>query len=115
MTLHCLHSGEEFSPTRSNQKFASAQNRINYHNSKMCTVRKSRSFVDSKLHKNYRILNELMDGNTNKSFHKQFMLGKGYSFDVLTHFEDEEGKNYKAVYEYLVFEQGETVDLKKYK
>jgi hypothetical protein len=115
MTLHCLHSGEEFSPTRSNQKFASAQNRINYHNSKMCSVRKSRSFVDTKLHKNYRILNELMVGKVKVSFHKQFMLGKGYSFDVLTHFEDEDGKKYKAVYEYLVFEQGETVHLKKYK
>ena len=115
MTIHCLHSGEEFSPTRSNQKFASAQNRINYHNTKMCAVRKSRSFVDTKLHKNYRILNELMDCKTNLSFHKQFMLGKGYSFDVLTHFEDEDDKRYKAVYEYLVFEKGETVHLKKYK
>jgi len=115
MKLHCLHSGEEFSPKRSNQKFASAQNRINYHNSKMCSVRKSRSFVDSKLHKNYRILSELMEGKINLSLHKQFMLGKGYSFDVLTHFEDEEGKNFKAVYEYLVFVQGEVVHLKKYK
>jgi len=115
MTLHCLYSGEEFSPKRSNQKFASAQNRINYHNSKMCTLRKSRSFVDTKLHRNYRILNELMDGKENLSFHKQFLLGKGYSFDVLTHFEDEESKRYKAVYEFLVFEQGETVHLKKYK
>ena len=115
MTLHCLYSGEEFSPKRSNQKFASAQNRIDYYNSKMSSVRKSRSFVDSKLHKNYRILNELIDGNTNKSFHKQFMLGKGYSFDVLTHFDDVDGQRYKAVYEFLVFEQGEMVHLKKYK
>jgi len=115
MTLNCLYSGEDFSPKRSNQKFASAQNRINYHNSKMCSIRKSRSFVDTKLHRNYRILTELMDGKASLSFHKQYMLGKGYSFDVLTHFEDEEGERYKAVYEFLVFEKGDAVHLRKYK
>jgi len=56
-----------------------------------------------------------MDGKSSLSFHKQYMLGKGYSFDVLTHFEDEEGERYKAVYEFLVFEKGDAVHLRKYK
>lgn len=115
MILHCLHTGEEFLPRRSNQKFASAQNRIDFHNSRMSEIRKSRSFVDSKLHKNYGILDELMNGSNTRSFHKQFLLGKGYSFDVLTHFEAEDSKRFKAVYEFLVSEQGDDVFLKRYR
>ncbi len=36
------------------------------------------------------------------SFHKQFLLGKGFSFGVHTHVAAFEGKNQYAVYHFIV-------------
>jgi hypothetical protein len=107
--MNCKYSGEEFTPVRSDQKFASANNRIKFHNERYKKIRKAMSEVDGKLRKNYSILIKLMDGEKTKTFHKYFLLGKGYSFDVLTHYDDYEGKSTQALYEFLILVNKDTL------
>jgi hypothetical protein len=97
-----LLTGEVFYPIRITQKFACADNRIKYHNQKANKLRHSVMFVNSPLQKNLRILNEIMEGKEKGMFHKQFLLGKGYSFDVLTHYDDFESKRIACIYHYSV-------------
>jgi hypothetical protein len=97
-----LLTGEPFSPQRINQVFANADNRIAYHNMKANELRHSAAFINKPLHVNLRILNELMKGKTDKTFHKQFLMGKGFSFLVHNHVNHYEGKNHFAVYQYTV-------------
>ena len=95
----------EFTASRSNQKFATARNRTTYHNQIATAVRQKKAFVDKYLRINFRILHELLPQNTEpkeKVFHKQFLVGKGFSFGVHTHLEDESGKSHFAVYNYIV-------------
>jgi hypothetical protein len=97
-----LFTGEPFYPSRITQKFACADNRIKYHNRKANKLRHSIMFINNPLYKNLRILNELMKGKNNGTFHKQFLLGKGYAFDVLTHFENFDGKRTACIYQYAI-------------
>ena len=102
MKRNDLLTGEAFYPSRITQKFACAENRIKYHNQKANKLRHSVMFVNSPLQKNLRILNEIMVGKNKGAFHKQYLLGKGYSFDVLTHFEVLDGKRTACVYHYTL-------------
>ena len=97
-----LLTGEDFYPSRITQKFARPENRIKFHNQKANKLRHSVMFVNSPLHKNLRILNEIMVGKTKGTFHKQYLLGKGYSFDVLTHYENFEGKRTACIYHFTI-------------
>jgi len=112
--MNCQYSGEEFIPMRSNQKFANSYNRIKYHNEKLKEIREARSSVDNKLHKNYCILLALMKGKAQESFHKQFLIGKGYSFNVMTHYELYEKIKRHAVYDFLIIEDGYSICIIKY-
>jgi hypothetical protein len=114
METQCLYTGEGFNPTRANQKFASTKNRINYHNAKLKKVRDARASIDNKLHKNYHILLELMKDKTNGSFHKQFLKGKGYSFNVLTHYEEYKDKNRHAIYDFIIIEEVNGIRIIRY-
>jgi hypothetical protein len=102
MKRNDLLTGETFYPSRITQKFARAENRIKFHNQKANKLRHSVMFVNSPLQKNLRILNEIMAGKTKGTFHKQYLLGKGYSFDVLTHYENFEGKRTACLYHYTI-------------
>lgn len=71
---------EEFQTNRSNQRFASPQNRIKYYNNIANQERKENAFIDKPLKKNLKILKELMEGKTDDLFHEEFLRGKGYNF-----------------------------------
>lgn len=93
---------QQFEPTRSNQRFQYPKNRIRFHNLKAQAIRKEKRFIDKPLSQNYKILTELLTGKKEATFHKQFLLGKGYNFAVKTHYENYEGKNWNAVYNYII-------------
>jgi hypothetical protein len=97
-----LLTGEAFVPQRINQVFAKSANRIAFHNKKANDLRHSAAFINKPLHVNLRILNELMKGKKERTFHKQFLMGKGFSFLVHNHVNHYEGKNHFAVYQYTV-------------
>jgi len=98
----CPYSGEEFYPKRNNQKFAQLKYRIAYHNEINNKERRARAFIEKKLHRNFKILLELMKEKTKGSFSKEFLKGKGFSFDVLTNYEMYEGINRHAIYNFII-------------
>lgn len=97
-----LLTDEEFIPLRINQKFARPMNRVIYYNNKANELRHKVAFVNKPLHINIRILDEIMKDKTESIFHQQFLLGKGFSFNVHTHYEKYDGKNHNAIYQYII-------------
>lgn len=93
-------TNEVFPKKRINQRFACAENRINYHNMKANELRHSVMHVNKPLHTNLRILIELMKNEQEKIFHNQFLLGKGFNFSFSTHITLHENKRHPAVYQY---------------
>jgi hypothetical protein len=97
-----LLTQEEFVPKRINQKFATSKNRIRYYNNKANQYRHSVDYLSKPLHANIKILNELMKGKKEETFHKEFLLGKGFNIGIHTHFEAYEGKNHFAIHNYIL-------------
>jgi hypothetical protein len=92
---------EEFTPTRINQKFANAQNRIKFYNQRANEFRHSIAYISKPMNLNIKILNALMRGKKEFIVHKQYLLGKGFSMGIYTHIENYEGKNQFAIHKYI--------------
>lgn len=97
-----LLTGETFKPSRINQKFARPENRIKYYNNKANALRLKKAFVNKPLHKNLRILEELLLQKKETKVHKEFLRGKGFHFGVHTHIAEHSGKNRHAVYNFII-------------
>lgn len=81
----CPYSNKTFKAKRQNQVFASAEDRIAYHNEQNNFLRKKLSFINKQLLKNYKIADALLGDFNDVSVHKQFLRGKGFSFQMFTH------------------------------
>lgn len=97
-----LLTGETFEPKRSTQKFASAENRIKYHNNRANKERQKNSFIDKPLRRNFRILLDVIGDDPERTMHKEFLLGKGFNFGILTHYVKFEEKKYPTIYQFIV-------------
>ena len=97
-----LLTGELFTPSRITQKFANEQNRIKYHNQKANSIRHNKMHVDAPLRINLRILTELLSSKNEATFHKEFLLGKGYTFGVLTHYINFEKDTMLCLYHFMI-------------
>jgi hypothetical protein len=102
-----LLTGEEFYG-RINQNFKSANNRVKYYNEKANKIRHSKRDYDHKLHRNYLITNEILGKNKSATFHREYLLGKGYSFGIFTHLMSYENQNRYAIYNHLIIPEGES-------
>lgn len=100
----CPVSNIEFKPKRSNQIYYSASQRIFHNNQKSNDKRKKRAFVEKPLITNHNILEDLLNGNSKMTFHKEYLLGKGYNFSVFTHYSKYGEKQHPAIYNYLLFQ-----------
>lgn len=111
-----LLTNEEFVPLRVNQKFANSENRIRYYNNKANEFRHSIAYIHKPLHLNIRILNELMRGKKDAVFHKQYLLGKGFSTSCYSHIEIWDNKKQFAIHNYIfLFLDNEQIKIIKYK
>jgi hypothetical protein len=97
-----LLTKEEFIPTRSTMKFKTSQNRIKFHNIKAKQLRESISHITKPIHQNLKILNELMSNSNEAAYHKQFLLGRGFTFGVHTTVEVYNNKNQYALFNYII-------------
>ena len=97
-----LLTGELFTPNRINQKFARPENRIVYYSEKANQIRHHLSAINKPLLAHWKILNELLSGKTEAVFNKQFLLGKGISFELFTNYDEYDGKPVNAIYEYII-------------
>ena len=101
-----LLTGEKFSARRANQKFISSKNRVQYHNKRAAEIRKAKSQLERPLNDNFRVLTALLDGKKTGTYHKEYLLGKGFTFGVMTHHMNYEGKAHRAIYNFLIMDIG---------
>ncbi len=97
---------EEFVKTRENQRFANAVNRIAYHNRKANSLRKKLMVINRPLLKNNQILMECLGRRSFKTFHKEFLKGKGFLFGVFTHYQEHEEKPQPTIYDFIIVNVG---------
>jgi len=95
-------TNELFVPKRRNQVFATAENRIAYHNKKATELRNSLDYLTKPLLANYKVLNALMQKHSERIFHKEFLLGKGFDFKVCNHINSINGKNHFAIFHFTI-------------
>lgn len=74
------HTKESFKPNRSNQKFACASNRINFHNSIARKKRMVTRKIDYAINKNWNILLKQLESKDKTIRTKEFLLGAGFDF-----------------------------------
>ena len=84
-TRLCPYSKTTFEAKRQNQIYRSASDRISYNNLQNNFLRKKLSFINKQLLKNYKIADALLGDINDVSVHKQFLRGKGFSFQMFTH------------------------------
>lgn len=113
MKRNDLLTGEEFTPSRINQRFSCRENRIKFNNHKANSIRHSTSYINTPLHRNFLILNELMIGKQEQRFHKQFLLGKGYQINVLTHFSKLDNLSVPCIYSFAFITDNEYITIKR--
>ena len=91
-----------FIPKRYNQRFSCRENQIKFNNLKAKRIREKTSFVNKPLQKNFKILEELLTNKKENTFHKEYLLGKGFSFEVNTGINTIDKKDCFAIYNYFI-------------
>lgn len=108
------HTGEEFTPLRSNQKFASRKNQVGYNNLKAKRIRDAKLSIDKALENNRRILERLCAGEEEKTLSRDYLLGAGLNFTFYSHSVRCNKKVCQVVYNYLIVPQeGNLFTIKK--
>ena len=95
-------TNELFVPKRRNQVFAKAENRIEYHNKKAAELRYKLDYLNKPLLANYKVLTALMQNDSERIFHKEFLIGKGFDFKVCNHINCINGKNHFAIFNFTI-------------
>lgn len=111
MRKNDLLTNEPFIATRINHKFSRPENRIKFNNRKATKLRHSVQHINKPLHRNLKILNEVMVDSMKKKLHRQWLLGRGFNFGVMTHFVELEGEQLKCIYDYCITEEKENSDV----
>lgn len=98
-TRLCPYSKTMFEAKRQNQIYRSASDRISHNNLLNNLLRKKLSFINKQLFKNYKIADALIGDFTDVSVHKQFLRGKGFSFQMFTHVSQKEDEIVYGLYD----------------
>ena len=98
-TRLCPYSKTMFEAKRQNQIYRSASDRISHNNLLNNLLRKKLSFINKQLLKNYKIADALIGDFTDVSVHKQFLRGKGFSFQMFTHVSQKEDEIVYGLYD----------------
>ena len=80
------YTQEEFSPKRSNQIFATPQNKMMFHNERAKEYRDETKKVRSRLDRNNKLFEALLGDNKKARFHVEYLKGKGADLKAVTRF-----------------------------
>lgn len=106
-----MQTGVAFKPRRSNQIFIDAKARSAFFNKKMKTIREKVEKTNKKLLKNFLILKEEIGDKREVVKHEEYLLGRGYSFNVFTNLIKYDDNIVGQVYDFLI----EKIDTTNYK
>ncbi|WP_103866723.1 hypothetical protein [Aquimarina sp. I32.4] len=92
---------ETFTKKRSNQKFATRENQIEFNNLKARRKRQAKAHLDRILDKNRSIMGFLLGDQKEVTRSHDFLLGAGFNFGCNTHtILDHQGIKWSCIYEY---------------
>jgi hypothetical protein len=106
------HTKEEFIPKRRNQIFANSKNKTDYHNAQANELRERRAVIDRKIHSNHRLLLELLKVKDMIEIDEKILEGKGFYFNVYNHLLKYENRYVNAIYEFIIFKENTTNNIK---
>jgi hypothetical protein len=95
-------TGEKFVAKRSNQRFATAENKIRYNNRKNAEINKERAFIDRPCKQSHLILKELHNPKSDNIYNRYFLEGKGLRFDAFNRIVDTKYGKLHAYYDYAI-------------
>jgi hypothetical protein len=78
------YTEEAFFPKRSNQVFATPQNKMRYHNERAKEYRDETKKVRSRLDRNNKLFESLLGDNKKARFHVEYLRGKGVDLKAVT-------------------------------
>jgi hypothetical protein len=78
------YTQEKFFPKRSNQVFATPQNKMRYHNERAKEYRDETKEFRNGLDRNYRMICALLDGKFFARVHVEYLFGMGFDFGALS-------------------------------
>jgi len=104
-------TGELFVPKRTNQKFANRINQIQYNNHLALLKRKAKAPIEYLLDKNRTVIKNQMGNKSEIIKSREFLLGAGFKFGLITHNVRKNDKIIPCVYEYAI----EDIDNEKFK
>lgn len=96
------HTGEMFTPSRRNQKFANRKNQIDYNNAKARKRRESTKNLDQKLAKNRLILQKLLLEKNLINVYRNTLLTLGFDFGVFNRLLNKGNNQVYGIYEYYL-------------
>lgn len=103
--MECKNCNIKFEPLRLNQIFCSKKCRTKYHNNKAFAFRLITKQYNKGLVANRRILENTLKKFGNRLVSKEFLLGAGYNFSLLTHsLEDEANVVHNFCYDFALSE-----------
>jgi hypothetical protein len=102
-----LLTGEDFTPSRRNQRFASRANQVRYNNLLAQQKRDAKRPLDRALDMNRTILIRLLGEAKSVSKTKDFLLGAGYDFTAFTQTAKNELQSYYCIYDMALFPIGD--------
>ena len=104
-------TNEEFTPKRNNQKFANSKNRIKFHNTRANQLRVEKAFIDIPLNKNLKILNGIMADKEDETYHREFLRGKGFNFEIFNSTCKTEGTTGYCIYNFIIIYNSSNVKI----
>ena len=108
MYIKCPYSGEYFKPKRSNQKYASKYNRVAFHNRKYRELKMPLENVNKILFRNYNIISELIGDDNEITLSNDYLKGKEYDFNYITHISVLNYNLYFGLYNFIIIELDES-------
>lgn len=101
------YTGEEFTPKRHNQKFASRANQVAYNNTKARLVRTSIAKVNNALNNNRKVLERILGEKESVTVSSDFLLGAGFNFQYFSQSVRYQSQACQMVYNYLLIRTAE--------
>jgi hypothetical protein len=91
---------EEFVKRRSNQKFATSNNRIRFNNQKARQKRLTKAPVDKKLDQNRKILSRILGDKSEIIVSPDFLRGAEFHFSYYSFSKQVDGLTFSGIYEF---------------
>jgi hypothetical protein len=107
------YTNEQFEPARTNQRFASAKNRITYHNLIARDKRMITREIDYSISSNWNILLKQLAGKDKVVRTREFLLGAGFNFSLFQRAYREDSEVIYRIYNCGFFIADDTVTIIK--